>query len=95
MVISGTGRRETADRAVDRGLAPGEGLEALGDLRLEPLPVEVGRHQEERRHDEGEEDEDAVDELHRGPTPRRGASGPSACVAEARSTPVNSPIHFV
>ena len=60
------GRRQDGDRerAVDRNLKTGDGLQALRDLGLEPLPIENRRHDEEGSYDEDQKDEYSVNEFH-------------------------------
>ena len=97
--VGGLDRRRRQDghreRAVDRNVTTGDSLQTLRDLGLVLLPIEKQRHKEERSDEESQYDERSVNEFHRRPCLEAGEDARSAQTAAPRSTPVNSPIHFV
>ena len=79
--ILGVGRYRDLERAVDRQRAPGNGLEALGYLGLEVLPIEERRHEKDGGDGEGQKDENAVNEFQSWPC--LGAGGRAHCPSGA------------
>ena len=78
------GQEGDRDLPVDPEPAPGGGFHPLRDLRLEALPVEERRHEEEGGDEERQHRQDAVEDLHR--AARLGAGRPCTALGRPRLT---------